>query len=201
MSTPEDLDLPRPIQYASALFAAAVALAVADALAAISGLRRVSAGSENLIRVMDDKNQALQVIAALRAGLHWSLAIAIITAVIILPLAFAVRRPSRRIRVVLWVLPVVAWMVLGCGLTNGPEISSYNLGTQGEAIDRAWSDMLPSWYIYLHAINVFLILAAVTTAALLLTKRELAEFYGRGDPRIDADDRWSHLRRDGSRPA
>ncbi|ASW56980.1 hypothetical protein [Plantactinospora sp. KBS50] len=196
MSGTDHIGLPRPVRLASALVATAATLAALDALAALLSLRRVNARADSLIRLMYDPEQGRQIIQALRSGLYDNLAIGIVVALLLLPLAFGVRRPSRRIRVVMWVVPVVAWTGLGCALATGPEISTYTDGIQNAAALHEWKQLVPGWYNNLHSITVFLILAGLTAAALLLTKRELVAFYGRSDPETDTGDLWSHLRRD-----
>lgn len=200
MSAADSTTLPRPIRLASALMATAATLATLDAIEAVAGIRHVDAGSDTLLRVIDDPGQARYIISSLHSSLHYNLAVGAGLVLLFLPLAYAVRRPSRRIRTTIWVLAVMAWAVLGCGLATGPDILSTPTGTEDPAVQHAWSDLLPGWYTSVHAITVFLILVALTAAALLLTRSALTTFYSRNDPPGDTDV-WSHLRRDDTRPA
>lgn len=201
MSAVNSATLPRPIRLASALVAAAAALAALDAVEAVAGLRHVDAGTGTLLRVIDDPGQARYIINSLHGSLHNNFTVGVGLVLLLLPLAYAVRRPSRRIRTTVWVLAVVAWAALGCGLATGPEILSTPTGVEEPAVQHAWSDLLPGWYSGVHAVTVFLILAALTAAALLLTRADLATFYSRNDPPAGSTDVWSHLRRDDTRSA
>ncbi|WP_433044258.1 hypothetical protein [Dactylosporangium sp. CS-033363] len=99
------------------------------------------------------------------------------SAVVLAVIAVALRRPSARARVAVWVAaPLIALTTL-CFLVGGPEYAVAPTGEEPAELRAEYAQVVPDWYLWPHGVAGVLAAALLIFAAVFLTRSDLREQY------------------------
>jgi hypothetical protein len=172
--------LPRSVRQASLLLALAATLSILDALTCFLALRHLNAASPAFVRTVG--SSGVDLVAEVRSRLGSNVVVALVAAMVLAWLGLAIRRPSPAARIAAWCAAVMTVVALACGIALGPEEPASPSGRETPETRVALENLVAGWYTVVHGVIVAVLLAAMITLALLLTRTSARDFYGRRPP-------------------
>jgi hypothetical protein len=187
-------EIPGSVLLSSRLLAGSAGLGVVIVLAAVAAWSHLGDATDAYVRaaVAADLEHPQLAPDQVRVALLYNLATAAVTALAVALLAVVIRQPARWARVSTWCATVVTWLALGCGLVAGPETAGPAEGINNPLLRQLRQSLIPDWYASVEALLVLGILAALTTAAVLLARSPAQEYYYRASASAE-DPQWGAI--------
>lgn len=166
---------PTSVRDVSVLLSAVAALALVMVVAGLVALQHLHVAGPAYERALAGKDPAVET-GDLGRRLGYDIAVGAGLALLTGWLAWSVRFPARWSQRMTWVVTVVAWFALGCGVAAPAEQVAPDDALPA-AVNRLAADLLHFWYPALHSIVVYGALAALTAASVILLREVSQDYY------------------------
>jgi hypothetical protein len=168
------------------LLAGCAVLAAAMLVATVLAWRHLGPAGIQYVSATQSDGRSVEYV---RGSLRYNVVVTVATVLITTALALLVRRPWPWARWGAWCALGVIGLLLFLGLNAGADPAGSTPSDNADAVSRLYYDLLPSWYPSLTAVLGLAVLVALLTAAIMLARSSIADYY-RPASRV-ADPRWA----------
>ncbi|MFG2041140.1 DUF3413 domain-containing protein [Dactylosporangium sp. NPDC048998] len=153
-------------------FTAATVLLAVDAALSEAALLHLNRQHFRMIA----EAQVVQV----HADLFSSLAVAVVSVVVLAAIAVFMRRRSNKVRVAVWIAaPIIALTTL-CFLVGGPEWAVAPTGGEPAPLLAEYKEAVPSWYTAPHGVAGLVAVALLLFVSAFMFRADVGEYYAEG---------------------